>query len=161
MTDRRVIIARHGKAHAQSDSGLDEDRELRPRGERQARFLGETLAEVEWAPVRIVASPIERAITTARLANETLGVDLDIDDRLRHWHPASDALAVLLEAVDDAPSILVVGHNPQLEALTGLLLGGLGASGVRLRTGEAHVVDFDPEDPPGSGRLHDSLRLND
>ena len=56
--------------------------------------------------------------------------------------------------------IMLVGHNPTLEKLVGLLTRGPGQV-YDMRTGQAVLVELDPESPIGSGSLLQVLRLDD
>ncbi|MFG0304598.1 MAG: SixA phosphatase family protein [Phycisphaerales bacterium JB040] len=153
-----LTIARHGKAHQYSESGTDRDRELKPRGHRQAEFLGRALATLETPPDRLVSSPFVRAHQTATLLNAALDLDLLIDDRLRCGQPASSVLDCL-EANSDAASLVLVGHNPTFDDVIGLLLHGPGSTGPGLRTGEAFVLRIQPDQPVGTAELHAQFRL--
>jgi len=153
-----LTIARHGKAHQYSESGTDRDRELKPRGFRQAEFLGQALATLETPPDRLVCSPFVRAHQTATLLNAALDLDLLLDDRLRCGQPASSVVQCL-ESHPDASSLVLVGHNPTFDDVIGLLLHGPGAMGPGLRTGEAFVLNIHPEQPIGTATLHAQFRL--
>lgn len=158
----RLYLIRHGKAERSSDSGLDEDRLLAPRGHRQAVWLGETLLAVERPPVRIVASPAARAATTASLIAEALGLAVEFSDAVGLSTHASRVVELLAEASSGEP-LALVGHNPTLSVVAETLVRGPGASGgIELRTGEAAVLDLDePADPLGTATLVDMLRLAD
>jgi len=94
-----VWLVRHGEsmgnvadAHAQqSGSGRlkldvrDPDVPLSDTGRAQAEALGNWLAELpeDERPTAVLSSPFNRALTTARLATEKLGIRLRTDERLR------------------------------------------------------------------------------
>jgi phosphohistidine phosphatase len=136
----RITIVRHGKAHAKSESGRDRDRSLTERGEQQALWLGERFASAAPLPALILSSPYERAISTARLIRRFLEVPLHTAPELECDEPLSGVVELLERHRPDWP-LMIVGHNPQLSALTGLMCRGPGGHGVDLRTGEAAVVD--------------------
>ena len=75
----RLFIIRHGKARRESHSGRDWDRKLRQRGHRQSAWLAETIAaDVAGAgedDVRLLTSPVVRAVQTSAPISEALGVD--------------------------------------------------------------------------------------
>jgi len=156
----RVWIIRHGKADRDSDTGRDEDRRLAVRGERQAERLGAWLAEAEATPEVIYASPVERARRTGEILSEESGIELQQDDRLSTSGAVSSCLE-LIEQQSSRASIAIVGHNPTLENLVGVLVHGAGDAGVRLRTGEAAPLELDPESGVGSARLLEMVRFDD
>jgi phosphohistidine phosphatase len=166
-TPLTIAIARHGKAQQGSPTGRDRDRELMPRGEKQARFLGAALAKLAKPPTLIIASPVVRAKQTAELIHAELKAPLRFDERLASGAPASGVLEAALEAchADAACRPLMVGHNPTLEYLLALLT--LGPEGDmedmrHVRTGEAFVVRIaDAASPIGTGKIEADLRLDD
>lgn len=164
----RLLVLRHGKAHADAPSGLDRDRPLTDRGVAQAEYVGTLLRDDAQAPRidAIVTSPAERAATTARIVAGVLGMELTVDDRLMVDVPASSALSVASAAAEAAradgaatPRVIIVGHNPTLADVIGLVLHGPSGLPPRLRTGEAIELTFDPARPIGSGRLVQQFRL--
>jgi phosphohistidine phosphatase len=153
----KVWIVRHGKAEAKADSGRDEDRALAKRGERQAKWLGKEVARREDRPNRILSSPILRAIDTARLINETLKLPLEESKSLISGKAASTAVELIEELDRDGPWMLV-GHNPQLEKLVGVLTEGPGGEG-EMKTGQAVLLEIEQHSPVGSAQVVCSLRL--
>jgi phosphohistidine phosphatase len=142
-----LLVVRHGKAERDSLTGRDEDRVLRPRGVRQAQFLGNKLMEMpaESKPQVILASPVIRAADTARIIAQFAGVPLEFHPELS---TSSDHHAVLelLHERDRAGNhrrLMVVGHNPTLEELVSTLCrGGAGLAGG-MRTGMAAVLELE------------------
>lgn len=166
----RLIVVRHGKTHQdppEDSPGRDEDRVLKPRGIRQSKFLGEHFARLEHSPRLIVSSGIERAITTAKLINDHLGVEHRVDQVLEFGPTPSQAIEATIGhahsvgLVDDPGGVMIVGHNPQLEGVLGLLLDGAGGSGYRVRTGEAFALQVDLEQLFGTAQLLWSARLEE
>jgi broad specificity phosphatase PhoE len=77
--------ARESGAEELDLSDRDADVELSDSGREQAEGLGSWLEGLgqDARPTRVVTSPYRRAAETARLAVDGLGLDLDIDERLR------------------------------------------------------------------------------
>ena len=158
----RLYILRHGKAQAESPTGRDADRPLRRRGERQARWIGEHLVADPGRPEVIYSSELRRAVETARLVGEALDCEVREEPVLGLGHGASDVVEILqlIARADEIRSLMLVGHNPQLETLVGVLVGGPAGAPVRLRTGECAVLEApSPEEPVGESRLVATLRL--
>jgi broad specificity phosphatase PhoE len=83
-----ILLTRHGETEfnvQRRAQGLA-DSALTPLGVRQARAMAGLLADLvdrEPGPWRMVASPLGRAVATARIFGERLGLPFDLDDRLR------------------------------------------------------------------------------
>lgn len=139
-----IIIVRHGMAERQSPSGRDFDRRLVPRGEAEARFVGQTLRSEARLPGLVVHSAAERAARTAALIALELAIapgDLQTAPELLVDEPVSALLALvdrLAHHTASAPPaprrLLIAGHNPQLERAATVLCPPL--AGWSMSTGE-------------------------
>lgn len=130
-----VYIVRHAKAERATGGMTDADRPLRPKGWRQAAWLGEALSRGGVEIERMVSSPLRRAQETAGVLSRALNRPVETDAALAVGRPVRDAMA-LVERATGAGAIMVVGHNPQLEELVWELTG----QALELRTGEAVQV---------------------
>lgn len=143
---QQLWFLRHGEAEPH-DSRPDPERRLTPRGEVQSRSAGLALAALELNFQLVVTSPRVRALDTARLACEALGVEPIVDESLSSGFDVEDALE-LAHAAGDDKRLLFVGHNPDLVEvvadLTGasieLKKGGVAAVRRHGRRGEVVVV---------------------
>ena|SRR5215207_679845 len=107
---RQLWMLRHGEA-VPHDSKPDDERELTPRGRRQAEAAGAALAALNEEFAACYTSPKVRARETAELACERLNIKPIVEDSLANGFSRVDALA-LLEAHDEDAKVLVVGHEP-------------------------------------------------
>ena len=122
-----IWLLRHGDAEDAAPN--DAARRLTAKGERQARAAGAALAALDVGIEACFTSPKIRALDTARLACEGLGVEAQTSDALR----GGDFDAAQLAAGHGA--VLLVGHEPDfsraVQALTGARVefkkGGLAA----------------------------------
>ncbi len=157
-----VWIVRHGKAESAEGGVEDWVRRLVARGERQARFVGQTVAARDERAEIVIASPVTRAAQTARLISRELESPLMWSAQLETERPVSDAITVI-EAARRHTSAMLVGHNFQLsELLTALVRGqpGVGTGDLaELRTGEAALLRVDPARVIGSATLIERVRL--
>jgi len=120
---QQLWLLRHGEAEPH-EARDDADRRLTPRGERQSRAAGAALAALNVEFDAVYASPRVRALDTARLACESLGVDEpSVEDSLSGGFGVADARA-LLTAHDADARILVVGHEPDFSQVVFELTGG-------------------------------------
>lgn len=146
---RTLHLLRH--AHAGDPErweGPDALRPLSGKGRRQAERLGAFLAAAGVRPDRIITSPMVRAVQTAALVGEALGVAPVEDARLAEGC-GLDCLHALLEAAGGREP-MVVGHDPDLSLLLSVLIG---ARGQAMRKATLATIDVDWPLRPGSGRL--------
>jgi len=120
---RTLLILRHGKA-APEEGGTDAARPLTQRGKREVEQMGQLLRAENLVPDRILASSARRARETARKAAAAARFSCSIDelDELYLAEPEAYITAVRRDA-PDAERVLLVGHNPGLEALVLILTG--------------------------------------
>lgn len=118
-----LLILRHGKA-AEEEGGGDAARPLTQRGKRDAELMGQLLEKDGLVPDRILASSAQRARDTARKAAAAAHFrgTLDELDELYLAEPEAYITAVRQHA-PGAQRVLLVGHNPGLEALALILTG--------------------------------------
>ena len=112
----QLWILRHGEAVPHESRPSDDDRELTPRGERQAEAAGVALARLGVELAACYASPKVRARDTARLCCRSLGVEPETVDGLKGGFELDD-LRELLLAHDGDDDVLLVGHEPDLSQL--------------------------------------------
>ncbi|ROH91008.1 histidine phosphatase family protein [Stagnimonas aquatica] len=116
---RLLTLIRHAKSSWDYPGLTDFERPLNDRGRRDAPRMAQRLARRCKPPLLLLSSPATRAVTTARLFAEALGVDFDevlIEPRL---YEASRK--TLLEVIAGLPErrsqVLLFGHNPGLSEL--------------------------------------------
>lgn len=121
---RELMLLRHGKSDW-NEQVEDFQRPLKDRGKRGAQRMGVWLLQQQLQPDTVISSPAERAIVTAEKAVKAMGGDAHAinEDRRIYAARVEDLLQVLAEAPNDSASVLLVGHNPGLEALAEFLEG--------------------------------------
>lgn len=121
---KQLHILRHAKSSWNDPSLHDFHRPLNDRGLRAAPFMGEWMAARGIKPDAIVSSPAERARRTAELAKAAAGFEcpLEFDERI-YDATLVDLLAVVSGSSEDRGTILLVGHNPGMEAMIRYLTG--------------------------------------
>jgi phosphohistidine phosphatase len=124
-----IYLLRHGDA--EDGDGDDAARRLTPKGERQSEAAGRALAATGAEIDACLTSPKVRAAETARLACERLGIEPEVDERLRGG--AFDALAIAAGRGE----ALMVGHEPDFSGEIARLTGAR----VKLRKGGLAVID--------------------
>ncbi|MGH6768018.1 MAG: SixA phosphatase family protein [Xanthobacteraceae bacterium] len=153
----RLIIFRHAKAEKGAPGTRDRDRELNPRGHKDARRMGAYMARHTLLPALALVSPARRTRETwdGIAAELPATVPVSFEDRL-YDSGAETILAVLREIESEVAAVLVVGHNPSLhESACRLIASGDVEDRERLNealpTSGLAVIDF-----AGSGwdKLH-------
>ncbi len=143
---RELHILRHGIAVPHGTPGVPEDgRPLTPKGEQRIREVGRGLAALGLKLDRIITSPLPRARRTAQIVVQ----ELNLVDRLEISSVLgadSDSQAIrdwLRERPEDR--LMIVGHNPSLSDLVGLLiLGEAGKLPVELKKGGIAALSSTP-----------------
>ena len=122
-----LILWRHAEAE---DSLPDLQRALTPKGEKQARRVGEWLHARLPNSARILVSPAKRAQQTAQFLAELSDRKLKTLDVLA---PGARADAVLTAAgwPQSRHTVVIVGHQPTLGEVAGHLLCQRGECAVR------------------------------
>jgi phosphohistidine phosphatase len=120
-----IYLLRHGDAEA--GSGDDPARRLTGKGERQAEAAGKALANLGVGIDACLSSPNVRALDTARIVAEHLGVEVEVDDSLKggDFEP--------LDLATGRGDVLLVGHEPDFSNAVAALTGAkvkLGKGGV-------------------------------
>jgi len=142
---QQLWFLRHGDA--EQGSGSDFDRKLTDKGEQQSTAAGAALARLGIGFAACYTSPRVRALDTARLACQSLGLEPDQVAALGGGFDRDQALELLHRHGADE-RVLLVGHEPDFSQavfdLTGgrvdLKKGGLAAVRVELGGGTLLVL---------------------
>ena len=120
---QELYIVRHGIAETRGTPGIpDSERRLTSEGRKRMRQIGRGLARIGLAPDRIVSSPLPRAWETAEIVADALGMSdrLESSEMLRDDREAAAIRDWLRTRAE--PRLMIVGHNPALSELLGLLV---------------------------------------
>lgn len=150
MTERptpskTLYVVRHAIAQDRGTPGLaDDDRRLTAEGHRRFRKTAEGLARLGGVRVdRIVTSPLPRADETAVIVARALGLESRLvrDGSLSADQSAGSIRDWLLGRSESR--LMIVGHNPSLSDLIGLLLtGSPDGQAFELRKGGMACLSF-------------------
>lgn len=125
-----IWILRHGDAEPHEDKP-DADRDLIEKGEQQSVNAGRALKKLGVELDVCLTSPKVRAKRTADLACDVLGVQVEIDDRLKggDFDP--------LELAAGRGEVMLVGHEPDCSQAVAL------ATGSRVKMKKGGLAGFD------------------
>jgi len=146
---KTLLLMRHAKSSWKDEKLTDFDRPLKKRGVEAAKMIGEVIVMTELVPQVILSSPAKRAKQTAEIVAEETGFkgELTYVDSFYMGDPA-DFIAGLSELPDEVERVLVIGHNPGMEALLQMLDGQVGlmppGSMAHLALSLKHWADFTP-----------------
>lgn len=128
MSSRDIILIRH--AHAESSTLGQDDmaRALSATGIDEAKAAGAWLQQHGATPDRVLCSPAVRAKSTCDLIAAALGNATARED-VRIYEATPATLLRILDENADSRCLMLVGHNPGLEALVALLSEGASDSG--------------------------------
>jgi phosphohistidine phosphatase len=149
-----LYIMRHAEAEDEAESGGDEARPLTVHGRERTRDAASGLRALGLRFDAILTSSLLRAAETAELVADEYANDSppqvvpafspDVSPR--------EALAALTPFARHR-EVLVVGHEPQLSRLAGLLLTSNGAVAIRLKKGACVALDLRKAIEPGAAEL--------
>ncbi len=149
------LLFRHGIAVERDEwDGEGAARPLTPKGAAKVREAAAGLGALEVIPSVLLASPLIRAVETAKLIREVLRLkpEVKLCDELRpEWPP--DKLLALLASFPETACVLCVGHEPQLGEAAGLMLCGKVTPGLSFKKAGACCVRFDGAPEAGRGTL--------
>ena len=152
-----LLIIRHAKAEEGSGSFLgrerDTERRLTDAGRKSMRKAATGLREIAPSIDLLATSPLARARETAEIVAKAFD-KADVTE-LALLAPKGDKQA-LIDWLGGQPAnatIAVVGHEPDLSSLAGLLIDGNGGSRLTLKKGACCLIEFSDSPSAGNGTL--------
>ena len=165
---RQLYVLRHAKS-SWSDPGLDDqERPLAPRGQQAVKLLAEYVRTNGIRPEQVLVSPAKR--TRETLEGVAPGGEVIIEPEL-YSATAASLLERLRRLPDDVGSVMLIGHNPAVQALVlGLADKGssdpsrLESAAEKFPTGALATLELDApwaELRPGGAALTELVRPRD
>ena len=151
----RVYLLRHAEA---VPGAPDASRDLTPHGQRQVALLAKGAGRVPLAEVAAIEhSPLVRAVRTAQLLRLATDSSLPLKV-LGGLEPEHDPRGTAELLGRSRRSRLLVGHNPHLAELAGLLLG-LADGGAAVRFRKAGLLALERTAKPTRSRPYGAWSL--
>src|SRR4051812_39499458 len=118
---RTLYVLRHGQAVPETQAANDHERQLTRRGEAEVQLTAQYLSKRRSVPSLVFTSSATRARQTAERCLTLLPeARLRVASELYLAEPSS-YLGELAAGAEPHAAVMVVGHNPGLEALIYLL----------------------------------------
>ncbi|MDA0293389.1 MAG: phosphohistidine phosphatase SixA [Verrucomicrobia bacterium] len=146
-----IYLLRHAEAEVLAAS--DDARRLTPKGDEQAWRVGQFCQRQGIKPPVILSSPVTRAWQTANLVAKSLS---EAEVVKVPWAECGmDPWAAMdeLKAYAKFPSVMLVGHQPDLGGLAAALLGMQSVQSVRVRKALLMGIDASGGLATGAGTL--------
>lgn len=120
---KKIMLMRHGKSSWKDKELKDFDRPLKKKGHESSEKIGKLLKASGMLPDLIFSSPAKRASETAEIVAKEIGHDAILYVDSFYMGEPEDYITPLKELTDDVKRVLIIGHNPGLEALLQVLEG--------------------------------------
>ena len=125
---KTLLLMRHGKSSWKDKKIPDYERPLKKRGKAASAEIGKILRENELIPQAIFSSPALRASETAEIVAKESGFPGKVTFIDSFYMAEPDVYIDYLKGLDDSlERVMIVSHNPGLEAFMQLLDGRLEA----------------------------------
>jgi phosphohistidine phosphatase len=142
----KIYLVRHAIAEEPGTSGYEDDslRPLTEKGRGKMQRIARALRELGVAPDLIVSSPYARASQTASILAKEFKYkeELAYSDFLAPMGEPNDMIGEINEkySVDE---LMLVGHEPNLSSLAGVLLAGSPDLAINLKKGGVCCLSVD------------------
>ena len=120
---KTLYVLRHAKSDWDDPDLDDHDRPLAPRGRQAAPLIAGWLRDRGHAPALVLCSSALRTRQTLEHVAEAVpDAEVRVEDEL-YLASAGELLGRLRAVAEPIPSVLLIGHNPGLQALVLALAG--------------------------------------
>jgi len=120
---RRLILLRHAKSDWHGNAETDYDRPLNRRGQKAIQLIAKTMRTQGIQPRTTLSSPARRAAQTVTELYDALETEPNNVDYLPELYLADRNQLLQIIERDQRQDLMIVGHNPGLEALLLFLCG--------------------------------------
>src|SRR6478609_6750765 len=120
---KEVILLRHAKSDWATEFLKDIDRPLNDRGYNDAYFLAQWFNKTIKQPDKLITSTATRAFSTAMIFARVMELpkeNIKLEPRI-YESSASTLLSLISERNDNEKRIMMVGHNPGMSDLCGVI----------------------------------------
>ena len=148
---RRLLLLRHAKTERAQPGERDRDRKLTERGRADAPIIGAYMVRHRLVPDLALVSPVVRTQETWQLVADCFTKAPRAVKEERIYNAAPATLSAVIRGTRNAPTLLLIGHNPGLHELSVALIasGDVNAReriNEKLPTSGLVVIDFPIDD---------------
>jgi len=139
---KTLYLVRHAKSSWKFVELRDEERPLKKRGKKNAKFMAELLKKGDEIPDLIISSPAMRAFSTAKIFAEIFEFDKDdlICEKKLYMPDNDNFISVINSIPEDIRKAMLVSHNP---GLTNFASSVSGEEIENIPTSGVVRIDFD------------------
>ncbi|NTC84968.1 SixA phosphatase family protein [Agrobacterium tumefaciens] len=119
----RVYLLRHAKAAWAAPGERDFDRGLNEAGFAEAEIIADLAADRRYRPDVLLSSTATRCRQTTQAWQRAFNEGIDIVYIDEMYNARSETYLSLIAAQTDAQSVMLVGHNPTMEATLEAMIG--------------------------------------
>jgi phosphohistidine phosphatase len=116
----KLMLLRHAKTEKNSETGLDFDRPLAPKGQRQAQSMSAHLSNVNLTETTVFCSDAKRTRETLDVIQHGNEINALTFDHALYLSSREELLTILSKQHGNSP-ILLIGHNDGLSDLASYL----------------------------------------
>jgi len=121
---KTLLVFRHAKSNQGHKALDDHERPLNKRGNKTAPLMGQWLAQQHAVPDLILSSTAKRAVSTAEQTAVAMGYEGEICyDKNLYLAPPNVCLQAVRSHAKAHTRVMIVGHNPGLQALIRAMTG--------------------------------------
>ena len=156
-----LILVRHAEAEPADGYAEDALRPLTKKGSKAQEKVAMALRKLGCRPDRVFTSPRLRAVQTAQITSDILGVpDPQELPALDGGYDLDALLAGIGQCADDE-TVMCVGHEPDMSLWSGRLLAGNDGMGVRFKKSAVLGMRFAATPAAGTAELSFFYRPKD
>ena len=119
----RLYLLRHAQAGWAEPGGRDFDRRLTDEGKAEATFIARTAAEKHYCPELVLSSAANRCRETTRILLQSFDKTIAASYLDEMYNAQAETYLDLAVGQANVSSLMLVGHNPTMEAVAEALLG--------------------------------------
>jgi len=121
---KNLLLMRHAKSSWKDDSLEDHERPLKKRGRKDAKRIAKVILKNDLVPDLIISSSAVRSRETVEIIVKKLDYEkaVEVSDDLYMGEP-QDFIDALCNLSQEHDTVMIVGHNPGLEAYLQIIDG--------------------------------------
>ncbi|WP_282609868.1 histidine phosphatase family protein [Pelagibius sp. Alg239-R121] len=121
---KKLYLLRHAKSDWKTPARGDFERPLAARGHMAAPRMGREMVRLGIAPALVLCSTARRAAQTYDLMTECMPPAHKVEHREDlYMAPPAKLKSIVQQQSDEFETMMLIGHNPGMEALAGQLAG--------------------------------------